>query len=119
MGAVRRRRPRGTRAGRRRGAAATTPDTTAGRVLRPTASRGTGLEPEALRAGVGERAQLGDRVAERLRPGGRDPVGAPAVLGLERLDQPLLLEPRDRAVERAGPERHAREPLDVLGERVP
>ena len=52
------------------------------------------------------------------RPVSGQAVGAAAAVLGERLDQPPLLEPGDRPVERPWPEPDAGHPLDVRGERV-
>src|ERR1700683_5651791 len=53
-----------------------------------------------------------------LRSGGRDPVGTAPVLRGQRLDPATLLKPAQRPVQSARPELGAREPLDVLSQRV-
>ena len=74
---------------------------------------------EAAQADVGDAALRVQVGLERGRARGRQPVGAAAVLGFERLDQALRLQPGERLVERAGRQPDPGEGLDVLGERVP
>src|SRR5947207_15453438 len=61
-------------------------------------------------------------VQVRLECGGAaggEPVRAAAVLGVERLDEPALFEPAQRAVEGTRTEPHPGERLDVLHQGVP
>jgi hypothetical protein len=55
---------------------------------------------------------------QRFGASGGEPVGAAPVVARERLDQALALEPAQRLIERARRQAHAREHLDVLGERI-
>lgn len=50
--------------------------------------------------------------------GCRELVGAAPFLGRQRLDQALAFEPAERLIQRARRQLHAREVVDVLGQRV-
>src|SRR5581483_4732297 len=73
---------------------------------------------EPRRALVDDRAQVGKRGAQRVGAGGAQPVWPPPTGSLDGFDQAALLQPADRAVQRAGPESHTCELLNVLQQRV-
>ena len=77
--------------------------------------------PSFSRADGGQHRRLplvGEVRPERLRSGGRELVGPPPVVALERLDHALGLQPAQRLIERPGREPDPGEGLDVLGQRV-
>src|SRR5580693_5172523 len=83
------------------------------------ASRGMSLEPEPGRAYGRDPPHVRQRLGQRRRARRGDPVRPPPVIAAHRLDQPALVQPRNRPVQRARPQPHPGEVLDVLGQRVP
>ena len=83
-----------------------------------------GAHAQAPVSGQAAQPEVGDtplRVEvgpQRHRAHRREPVGATAVLTLDRLDQPLRLEAGERLIQRAGRQPDAGEGLDVLGQGI-
>src|SRR5262249_53984069 len=73
---------------------------------------------QARRSSLDDATKASERVCEHSRPSRRQPVGATAIISVERVDQAALLEPADRAVERARAEPYAGERVDVEEEGV-
>src|SRR5579863_1301797 len=80
------------------------------------ATDSSGFQP--LESGLGKPIQRRQPGAQNAKPILGDPIRSPAIFGAQGLDPPLLLEPGNRAVERAGTEARTAELLDVLDHRV-
>ena len=76
-------------------------------------------EAEPCGAFVGDCPHVLHGRGESSAPGTRDPVWPAALVAIYRLDQAALFQTGYGSVKGAGAERHTRERLDILRQRVP